>query len=294
VKVSATRPFLLLGLLLLFASCGTATSPPPTATPPARPVATLFPTLAAIAPAAATQPPAPGATAVPDTGWQAGASGVELRRVRVTIAPERAEVPVTIARIDPARVRLRVAYTPDKPLPLRAWFAAGHALAAINGSFFREDNQTAALLISDGAASGASYNGFGGMLAVAPGGGVSIQPLRDQPYDPSETLDQALQSFPMLVFPGGEVAQFDDNGQRARRSAVAIDRGGRLLLIACPTSAFTLHELAEWLSRSDLDIDRALNLDGGPSTGLFVRDGDLSEEIDSFGPLPIVLMVEEK
>jgi uncharacterized protein YigE (DUF2233 family) len=230
----------------------------------------------------------------PDSDWLAGPSGIELRRLRLDEAPEQPALPVTIVRIDPARARLRVAYAPDKPLPLRMWFAAHKPLAIINGGFFHEDYQTAALLISDGAASGASYEGFGGMLAIAPGGEVSIQPLRDQPYDPGEELAQAMQSFPMLVFPGGEAAQPDDNGERARRSALAIDRSGRLLLIASPASGFSLRGLAEWLSQSDLDIDRALNLDGGSSTGLFVRDGDLSEEIDSFGPLPSVLMVEAK
>jgi uncharacterized protein YigE (DUF2233 family) len=132
------------------------------------------------------------------------------------------------------------------------------------------------------------------MLAVAPDGGVALRALRDQPYDPGEALAQAIQSFPMLVFPGGEVAPIEDDGKRARRTAVALDRAGRLLLIASPTSEFTLRGFADWLGGGDLDIDRALNLDGGSSTGLFLRSGALSEQIDSFGPLPLVLLVEEK
>jgi hypothetical protein len=96
------------------------------------------------------------------------------------------------------------------------------------------------------------------------------------------------------VFPGGEPAAIADDGRRARRSVVALDRAGRVLLLASPTSDFTLRGLADWLSRSDLDVDRALNLDGGSSTGLFLSDGALQEAIDSFGPLPIVLLVEEK
>jgi uncharacterized protein YigE (DUF2233 family) len=132
------------------------------------------------------------------------------------------------------------------------------------------------------------------MLAVAPDDRVWLQPLHDQPYDPNVTLQQALQSFPMLVFPGGAPAALENDGQRARRTAVALDRAGRLLLIVSPTSGFTLRGLAEWLSRSDLDVDRALNLDGGSSTGLFLADGALNEAIDSLGPLPIVLLVEPR
>ena len=132
------------------------------------------------------------------------------------------------------------------------------------------------------------------MLAVAPDGRVDLRALRDQSYDPGEPLDQALQSSPMLVFPGGEPAAIEEDGRRARRSVVALDRAGRLLLLASPTSDFTLRGLADWLSHSDLDVDRALNLDGGSSTGLYLSDGALQAEIDSFGPVPIVLLVEPK
>jgi uncharacterized protein YigE (DUF2233 family) len=199
-----------------------------------------------------------------------------------------------IVRIDPGQVRLRVAYTPDQPRGLRSWFEELHPIAAINGSFFTPENQATALVVSDGVSSGASYAGFGGMLAVAPDGGVSLRGLRDEPYDRAEPTGQALQAFPRLVFPGGTPARIEDDGRRARRSAVAIDRAGRLLLLASPTSDFTLRGLADWLAQSDLDVDRALNLDGGSSTGLYLRDGALHEEIDSFGPLPIVLLVEAK
>lgn len=214
--------------------------------------------------------------------------------MQVAVAPDRAAVPLVIVRLDPTLVRLRVAYAPDQPRGLRSWFAERQPLAAINGSFFTPEYQATALLISDGSISGASYLGFGGMLSVAPDGGVALWTLRDQPYDPAESLDQALQSFPMLVFPGGEPAPIEDDGRRARRSVVALDRAGRLLLLVSPTSDFTLRGLADWLSQSDLDVDRALNLDGGSSTGLYLNDGALQEAIDSFGPLPIVLLVEAK
>jgi uncharacterized protein YigE (DUF2233 family) len=288
MRFTTIRYLYILGLTLLLAGCGASTVAP--SPPPTRAIATLFPTAAISAAATA----APAASATPDSGWKAGRPGVELRQMQVGVAPDRAAVPLVIVRLDPAQVRLRVAYAPDRPRGLRDWFEERRPLAAINGSFFSPENQATGLLISNSDVNGQSYEGFGGMLSVALDGGVSLRALRDQPYDPAEPLEQALQSFPMLVFPGGEPAAIEDDGRRARRSVVAIDRAGRLLLLVSPTSDFTLRGLADWLSQSDLDVDRALNLDGGSSTGLYLSDGALQEAIDSFGPLPIVLLVEAK
>jgi hypothetical protein len=288
VRIIKKRYLLIFLWALPLVGCGAANVLP--AAPPTRAIPTLFPTAAISAPATAR----PGIARAPDSGWQPGRPGVELRHMQAEAAPDRAAVPLVIVRLDPAQVRLRVAYAPDRPRGLRGWFEARRPLAAINGSFFTPKYQATALLISDGSASGASYAGFGGMLSVAPDGGVSLQALRDQPYDPAEPIEQALQSFPMLVFPGGAPAAIEDDGRRARRSAVAIDRAGRLLLLVSPTSDFTLRGLADWLNQSDLDVDRALNLDGGSSTGLYLSDGVLQEAIDSFGQLPIVLLVEAK
>jgi uncharacterized protein YigE (DUF2233 family) len=277
-------------LIFLLAAC--AAAQPATQQPaPTRPIPTLFPTSVAV-----TIPPAPlPAAAQPvDTGWLPGGAGVELRRLRVPGANGRPDFPIVVVRLDPAQVRLRVAYAPEHPRALRTWFDETQPTLAINGGFFTEDYLSTALVVSDGAVSGSTYEGFGGMLAVAPDGGVALWALRDQPYDPSQPLAQAMQSFPMLVFPGGEVAPIEDDGKRARRSAIALDRAGSVLLIASSTSEFTLRGLADWLGGSDLDIDRALNLDGGSSTGLFLSSGGLSEQIDSFGPLPLVLLVESK
>jgi uncharacterized protein YigE (DUF2233 family) len=90
------------------------------------------------------------------------------------------------------------------------------------------------------------------------------------------------------------VASINDNGQRARRTVVAIDRAGRVLLIVCPTSAFSLQELATWLASSDMEIDRALNLDGGSSSGIFVNAGAVRWQIDSFAALPSVILIESR
>jgi len=239
------------------------------------------------------QPAEPTAgAALPEGTCQSGAEGVELCQRSVRLGAGASQAQVLIVRMDPAAVHLRVAYAPDAPAPLSAWFRQSQPLLALNGGFFDPHYRSTALLVSDGVAHGQSYTGFGGMLSVASDGQIDLRSLRDQPYDSAESLQQALQSFPMLIFPGGQVAPIEEDGARARRSVVAFDRSGRLLVIVCPTSSFTLRGLADWLAQSDLDIERALNLDGGASTGLFLDAGSARAQIDSFDRLPIVLLVE--
>lgn len=272
-------------LVFMIAACSPTTTDLPQAT--SRPIPTLRPTVA--------QAPAPVAadnTPNVDTDWVAGNSGIELRKLNATI--DGRSLTVSIARLDLTQVRLRVGYAPAKPRTLNNWIAQSRPLLLINGGFFDQAFETSALLVSDGATSGTSYEGFGGMLTVAADGATSIQPLRDQPFDTSQALDQGLQSFPMLVFPGGAEPGVVWNGDRDRRSALALDRAGRLLVIACPQSGFTLNEFATWLRTSDLAIDRALNLDGGASTALYVDAGAAQERIEPFNRLPIVLFAEAR
>ncbi|MBC8161817.1 MAG: phosphodiester glycosidase family protein [Roseiflexaceae bacterium] len=276
-----------LGLLfaLLVAACGNPAAGTPTRAP--RPVATLRPTIAL----PVVTPVSQAAEAVPDTGWTLGSSGVELRTLS---SSGEQRVSITIARLDVALVRLRVGYAPDEPRSLASWAEQGQPLLVVNGGFFDEQFQTTALLISDGMASGSSYQGFGGMLTVAPGGEVGLQPLRDQPYDPAQPLDQAMQAFPMLVFPGAAMPGVVWDDERERRTALAVDREGRLLIIVSALPSFSLNEFSDWLLASDLQIDRALNLDGGASTGMIVRAGAAQGQIDPFSRLPIVLIVQAK
>ncbi len=261
----------------LMTGCGRVALPPPT-----RLVPTRMPTLA----------PSPTAAENSDGGWIVAASGIEVRTFVIDVGVADTSVPVYAVRLDPATIRVRIRYAPDAPQLLRTWFVAHRPLVAVNGGFFTAENRATALIVSDGTVYGTSYAGFGGMLAAAPDGRIWIQVLRDEPYDPDIPLDQAIQSFPMLIYPGGVVASINDNGQRARRTVVAMDRAGRMLLIVCPTSAFSLQELATWLASSDLEIDRALNLDGGSSSGIFVSAGSVRWQIDSFAALPSVLLIE--
>lgn len=226
--------------------------------------------------------------------WSKGGSGVEVR-YEDWKSPSGAEDVVTIVRFDLHQINLSIGYQPTQPLLLSDWMQQEKATAIINGGYFDQNDHATGLVVSNGQAFGTSYNGFGGMLSVDAQGNISLRSLHEQPYNPgSEQLQQATQSSPMLVLPGGQRADFDADASNSRRSVVAMDKQGRLLFIISPNPEFSLDELADQLVSSDLSINLALNLDGGTSTGLYVNSGSQHVAIDSLGKLPIVIIVKAK
>ncbi|TMC20934.1 MAG: phosphodiester glycosidase family protein [Chloroflexi bacterium] len=223
--------------------------------------------------------------------WLLQSSGIELRYEQWN-SPENISDIITIVRLDPKHIHLSVDYHPDQPLTMNSWMKQTGAQVLINGGYFDKNYRPSGLLISDGEAHGASYQGFGGMLAVDASGRISLRSLGEQPYDPSEQLQQVTQSAPLLML-NGQRTQFTANSVNDRRSVVAIDKHGNLLFIVSPGRAFTLDELADILVSSDLELKTALNLDGGASTGFYVNThGQQQVSIEPFTALPIVIAVK--
>lgn len=286
----------------LVSGCASFPLPVPSPTPTVLPSPTVLPT------------PSPWPTPTPeplDTGWQPLGPGIEFRQIRVEVslpstpsatpttspAETRAAERLTIVRLDPARVYFRVHYDQQTPRHISTWATHLQQPTLItNGGYFTPENQTTGLLISDGQTWGSVYGDFAGLFAVTADEQVSVRWLRDQPYDPTESLTQAVMSFPVLVKPGG-VMGFPadaDAGTPARRTVVAQDNQGQILFIAAPRGTLSLHQMAVFLTESDLEIDVALNLDGGFSTGLWLEAGDASTRVDSHVPVPSIISVEAR
>ncbi len=229
--------------------------------------------------------------------WHTVAPGIEVRS-ETWKSPSTATISdtVSIVRFNLHHVTLSVDYQPDQPLSMQQWMQKEQAAAIINGGYFDGLDHATALVISNGQASGTSYQGFGGMLDVTSRGTVQLRSLRDQPYDPSEGLLQATQCTPMLL-ENGKRTQFNSDTKTSPRSVVALDKQGSLLFIASPGLAFTLDDMATLLASSDLNLETALNLDGGSSTGLYVNSNTTGTQgitIDSYVNLPLVIVVKEK
>ena len=266
---------LLIGVLGV-TSCQTAVSPAPTPLVPS-PLRLPTPTIRPLIP-----------TATPDTGWVSVGEGMELREMRVLNENGRLRDQILLLRLDPSQYRFDIGYQPGTPLTLAQWQLQTDALLVVNGGFFTPEFIATGLIIIDGVASGSSYGANAGMFAITDAGPQVIS-LAERPYAPDPALIDALQAFPMLVQPGGVVG-YTEPGEANRRTVVAQDQNGRLLFIIAPLGGFTLADLSEWLvATADLGIDRALNLDGGTSTGLFLAEPET--RVPVFTAVPTVILV---
>jgi uncharacterized protein YigE (DUF2233 family) len=249
-----------------------------------RPTPTLVPTpTARITPMPTVEPD--------DTGWQPIVNGIELRRLLVEL--NGVSNRLWIARVDPTRVHFRVLYDRSNPRPLSEWFANNKLLLAVNAGYFTEDYHATGLIVSDGARSGQSYTGFGGMFAVQ-NDRAEVRWLVAKPYNPAEPLRQAVQAFPMLAHSGGKPGIDQDDGDLARRTAIGQDRKGRIVFVVSPDAFFTLKTFAAFLAASDLELDTALNLDGGPSSGILIAGRGGTVGVDSWIKIPAVIAVEAR
>jgi hypothetical protein len=233
---------------------------------------------------------------IPDSGWRQLRPGLE-RRVFNLISESGEHIEsLYLLRVEPAYYQFGIAYHAE-PQSLDEWQEETNALIILNGGYFRVEEDGSyiptGLTVVEGEVMGVSYESFAGMLAVT-NDGPELRWLAQKPYDPDEPLLGAVQSFPLLVKPGGEIGfpeEHEDNMQ-ARRTVIAQDRGGRILMIIASKGYFTLHQLSAYLTASDLDLDIAINLDGGPSSGVLLAEP--IEEVSPLTLLPIVITIHPR
>lgn len=143
------------------------------------------------------------------------------------------------------------------------------ALAIVNGGYFEADFKPSTWLKSGGAElSPRRAERKGGVLAVA-GTRHYIGDLAGLSFEP----ELAVQSFPLIVEPGARPGIHRDDGRRAARTVACVVAGQlHLIVIAAPRGdGPTLYEADALLRKPAPDgfgCNAALNLDGGPSSGV--------------------------
>ncbi len=237
----------------------------------------------------ATPVPLAISSIVPSNGWQSIAPGLDRRNYDPDLLN-----PITrmvALRIDPAQYTFRAHYQPGQAFNASEWtMALPQAIAFVNANFFDPSDIALGLLVADGVVYGQSYTDRGGTFLVE-NGQPRIRANLREPYQ-GEPLEQAVQAFPMLVLDG--FAAFTDNIQdrSTRRTIIAQDSSGRIILLATPVLGLTLRDLSAYLPTTDMNIVSAFNLDGGRSTMMVIHSAGLSETVvSSIDSVPVVLAV---
>jgi hypothetical protein len=143
---------------------------------------------------------------IPDTGWSIIQPGLERRVINIYNDQNQLIESLYVWRLDQNYFRMDVAYA-ETPKSLETWQKETNASLVVNGGYYSVENERYfpdGLTIANGEAFGRSFVGFGGMLAIRETG-PELRWLVTEPYNPFEPLQAALQSFPILVQPGGEL-----------------------------------------------------------------------------------------
>lgn len=216
--------------------------------------------------------------------WRALATGVE----RTTVQVEGAEV--VLLRFALATHRARVVV--GAGAPPRAQTAAEAArgagvVAAVNGGFFDEHRAPLGLRIADGKVRAPLRPRADWGVLLLEDRRARIVHKKDVRGDVAAS--GAIQVGPRLIAGG---APFALKPQRARRTGVALDRDGSHLTLFVADAPVDANALARSLVA--VGFDTAMMLDGGPSTQLALRAGDVREDIPGGYPVPDLLMLEKR
>lgn len=152
-----------------------------------------------------------------------------------------------------------------------------HVGLVVNGGFFDPDGKPVGLALSRGALiSKLKPNLSGGVLA-SDGAHAELFPVEGFALGALDGGVFALQCRPRLVVDAGANVKSDD-GKRAERSALCVRDGGRTVDVVVVRGSEdgeiagpSLFALASELASAGCEA--ALNLDGGPSTGVAWREG---------------------
>ena len=144
------------------------------------------------------------------------------------------------------------------------------ALAVVNGGYFAADFRPTTWVVDESVElAPRADTSKGGVLALG-SAGIYLGPVAGLAFKPV----LAVQSFPLVVEAEGKPGIYRDDGRRAARTvACLVGDTLQLILISAPRGdGPTLFEAAQLLREPrplGFGCRRALNLDGGPSSGVW-------------------------
>lgn len=210
--------------------------------------------------------------------WQNLGKGLSFALVDILQEDEVAGA-LAVVKIDPAANAFRVFH--HKPQKITAWQQETQALVVFNASYYGADGKPVGLVIADGKPVGPLRNPkMRGMFVAEPKGvspdlpRATILDLAAGPIQPHKLpWNQGVQSFPLLLDSKGRI-RVHPSDRAAHRTVIATDHSGNILVFNTHSGNFTLYDLARFLQYSELEVDTALNLDGGTEAQLYIKTKD--------------------
>jgi len=189
---------------------------------------------------------------------------------------------LAVVKVDPVYNAFQVLH--GQPRSITVWQKELGAPVIFNASYYCRNNQPCGLILSNGKPIGPRHNSrMRGMFVAEPKGlspdipRATILDLTITPIN-VKTLPwtQGVQSYPLLLDYKGRI-RVRSSPKTAQRTVIAIDRNGYILIFNTNQAYFTLHDFANFLKASALEIDSALNLDGGSEAQLYIKTKDFEK-----------------
>lgn len=243
------------------------------------------------------QPSSTPTTTPTPVAWRTIGKGISQAYIAVPVNGSNVSTYIYTLRVDPAHINIKINYDPKQPRTIGDWQAKTGAAIVVNGGFFFGDFTPYGRIIIDGVMYGSPLDyhedkiGIPGLFSVVDNK-VEIYALGRSSYSYSPhglRSDQAIELYPLLVLPGAQPTFPNDDRTRARRTVIGLDENGQIVILISYIAQFSLYDLSGWLSRSNLGLDIALNLDGGRSTGIDVALPEENRLIDLYVPIPTVI-----
>lgn len=221
--------------------------------------------------------------------WECLQQGIEICTISVKNRETNLVTDVIMIRFDPRLIQTRILYNKNL-ITAKTIVESTGAIAAINASFFDPAGRPLGLLIQNGE-----------VIQRAPRTGMfnsgifCIKSNHPIIYHRSllreAGITEAIQAMPRLIHNGKRTQDIKNKNERKRRSGIAIDYNGKIIIYATDThlGGLSLAEIQNLLLRHELKIRSALNLDGGRSSQLYFKYNKTIRHIIGLVDVPVFL-----
>lgn len=210
-----------------------------------------------------------------------------MERRNLELADGR-KISLLLVKLRPGDWQWNLENQPDQPKTVKRWREDLGSHLVINGSYFNESQAPTGFYQTKGQTGTIDWpeieaqknpNSYSGLVSITDGK-LNLIYLPQESSPRPATSTQAFLSFPTLIYNGQSLIQ-EDSQKYARRTVLAQDSNHTPYIIISESGVISLYEMAEWLVQQPEQFKMAINLDGGPSTGLSYQHQDQTLDIPS-------------